>query len=84
MKATLKLFATLSKLLPAEAQRTSRVDLELEPGTTVQDLIDRYRIPPDQCALVLVNGAFVAPADRATRILAEGDTVAIWPPVGGG
>lgn len=84
MKATLKLFATLSKFLPAEAQRTSRIDLELEPGTSVQSLIDRYRIPPEQCALVLVNGAFVAPADRATKLLAEGDTLAIWPPVGGG
>ncbi|HPS69100.1 MAG TPA: MoaD/ThiS family protein [Holophaga sp.] len=84
MKATLKLFATLSRFLPAEAQRTSRVEVDLGPGTTVQGLIDRYRIPPDLCALVLVNGLFVDQAERAARILAENDTVAIWPPVGGG
>jgi len=34
--------------------------------------------------IVLVNGVYVAPADRATRTLAEGDVLAIWPPVAGG
>lgn len=84
MKATLKLFANLSRFLPAEAQRTSRVEVDLEPETSVQGLIDRCRIPPALCALVLVNGVFVATAERASRLLAEGDVVAIWPPVGGG
>ena len=84
MKATLKLFATLSRFLPAEVQRTSCLDLDLQPGATLQELITRFRIPPDQCALVLVNGVFIPAADRASRALVEGDTVAIWPPIGGG
>lgn len=84
MKVTLKLFATLSRHLPPESQKTSRWDLDLEPGTTVQGLIAGCRIPPEQCALVLVNGAFVSLPERETRRLSEGDVVAIWPPVGGG
>jgi sulfur carrier protein ThiS len=84
MKAALKLFASLARFLPPEAQRTSRIDLELEPGFTVQALIDRYRIPPEHCSLVLLNGVFVPPGERATRILVEGDVLAIWPPVAGG
>ena len=84
MKATLKLFASLLERLPEAARPSSRVELELPAGATVQDLIDRFRIPPDLCALVLLNGAFLAPEERASRALAEGDTVAIWPPVGGG
>jgi molybdopterin converting factor small subunit len=34
--------------------------------------------------LVLINGHYVAPADRATRALVEGDVLAIWPPIAGG
>ena len=84
MKATLKLFATLSKYLPAEAQKTGCVELEPATGTTVQELITHSRIPPELCALVLINGVFIPSLERVTRILSEGDIVAIWPPVGGG
>jgi len=31
-----------------------------------------------------VNGLYVAPAERAARMLGEGDVVAIWPPIAGG
>jgi molybdopterin converting factor small subunit len=34
--------------------------------------------------LVLVNGHYINPEDRATRTLAEGDVLAIWPPIAGG
>jgi sulfur-carrier protein len=84
MKAFLKLFASLSRFLPAEAQRTSCLELDLAPGTSVQELITCHRIPPEQCSLVLLNGVFVRPEDRAARVLAEGDVLAIWPPVAGG
>ena len=67
MKVTLKLFASLLAYLPAECRRTSRVDLELVPGATLQELIDRFRLPPGSCALVLVNGAIVPPGDRDGR-----------------
>jgi thiamine biosynthesis protein ThiS len=84
MKVTLKLFATLGPLLPAEARAAGLIQEEIAAGATVQDLIERHRLPPQLCALVLVNGVFVAPADRAGRVLAENDVLAIWPPVGGG
>jgi sulfur carrier protein ThiS len=34
--------------------------------------------------LVLVNGVYVPPEQRATRALCEGDVLAIWPPIAGG
>jgi len=34
--------------------------------------------------LVLINGSYVAPEDRATRTLVDGDVLAIWPPIAGG
>jgi thiamine biosynthesis protein ThiS len=84
MKATLKLFATLTAHLPAQARRAGLVQLEFAPETTVRDVIEQQRLPPELCTLVLVNGVFVGPADWGGRVLAEGDVLAIWPPVGGG
>jgi len=35
--------------------------------------------------LVLVNGKYIAPADRRmSYTLQEGDALAIWPPIAGG
>jgi molybdopterin synthase sulfur carrier subunit len=84
MKASLKLFATLSKYLPPEARKTSCLELELAPGTTLHELLAQCGIPPEHCALLLINGVFVPPPERDSRVLSEGDIVAIWPPVGGG
>jgi sulfur carrier protein ThiS len=41
-------------------------------------------MPPKLVHLVLVNGVYVPPEERATRTLAPGDVLAIWPPVAGG
>ncbi|MCX7178843.1 MAG: MoaD/ThiS family protein [Proteobacteria bacterium] len=84
MKAALKLYASLSYYLPTESRKTKRIDLDLEPGTTVLDLIDRYRLPVQLCKLVLIDGAFVPPEARATRALRQGEVLAIWPPIAGG
>lgn len=80
---TFKLFATLTDYLPA-GHRGNAVALELDPGTTVMDLVERYRLPLRLVHLVLINGVFIAPEQRATRVLADGETLAIWPPVAGG
>jgi sulfur carrier protein ThiS len=84
MKATLKLFATLTAHLPPEARRAGAAELELAPGTTVGALIGQRGLPRQLCTMVLVNGAFVPTAKLDSRILEEGDVLAIWPPVGGG
>ncbi len=84
MKITFKLFATLQDYLPTEAKKTNALSLELEAGTTVAQIIERFALPLKLCHLVLIDGRFIPPAERATRILQEGDTLAIWPPVAGG
>ena len=84
MKITLKLFASLAVHLPRAARSRHRTDLDVEPGATVADVILQQRIPPGQVANVLVDGVWVAPPERAARVLAEGEVLAIWPPVAGG
>jgi sulfur carrier protein ThiS len=84
MTVTLKLFASLAAHLPADTRSSHTVALDVSPGTTVLDVIRRQGIPEAICAIVLVDGHWVARPDRATRALADGQVLAIWPPVAGG
>ena len=84
MKITLKLYASLTDRLPAEARTSHRIELDIDPGMTVLDVIRRQRIPEAVCAIVLIDGEWVARPERATRVLSEGDVLAVWPPVAGG
>lgn len=84
MKITLKLFATLTDYLPLEARYTNVVELDIAPDATIAQLIDQYKLPPKLVHLVLVNGKYIAPEQRPTQTLVEGDALAIWPPIAGG
>ena len=84
MKITLKLFASLTDYLPPENKYTNMVDLDIEPDATIMQIITPMALPEKMVHLVLVNGKYVAPADRLSTTLAEGDVLAIWPPIAGG
>ena len=88
MKITFKLFAMLADHLPQEVDGARRqgnvIELEVPEGTSVQQLIDRFNLPPKLVHLVLVNGTYVAAPDRAGKLLVAGDALAIWPPIAGG
>ena len=47
-------------------------------------LVERFALPLKLVHLVLIDGTFVPPAERASRVLSDGETLAIWPPVAGG
>ncbi len=83
MKITFKLFATLTDYLPVE-RKYNAVELDIDPSTTIGDLIARFNLPQKLVHLVLVNGIYIEPTDRLTRTLQNGDALAIWPPVAGG
>jgi len=84
VQVTLKLYASLTDHLPAEARKTHRLRLDLPEAATVADVIDRQNLPPAMCHLVLVNGIFVPPEKRAAHVLEPDDELAIWPPIAGG
>jgi molybdopterin converting factor subunit 1 len=80
MTVTVLLFASY-----AEAVGRSTIELEVESGATVRDVIDRIReignstrLPPTP--MVAVNEHY-ASRDRELR---QGDEVALIPPVAGG
>lgn len=74
MNIKVKLFATLRR------GRRKEVGLELAAGAAVRQVMEALNIPEEDVAILLVNGRDAT----LTESLAEGDTVSIFPPVGGG
>lgn len=83
MRITLKLYATLTDYLPAQ-RVGNKAEVELADGATVQEALDGFALPARLTHLVLIDGGYVAPEDRATRVLRDGEALAVWPPVAGG
>jgi sulfur carrier protein ThiS len=84
MRITFKLFAMLQDYLPAEGRQNNALPVDLKDGTTILQVIERFGLPQQSCHLVLIDGNFVPAAERGTRILRDGETLAIWPPIAGG
>ena len=84
MNITIKLYATLSDLLPSGATDNSAT-IQVDETTSLNQIIDKYRVPRKLAHLVLINGVFVCEADRdQSGVFKDGDVLAIWPPVAGG
>jgi len=74
MKVTVKLFASF---------RTGRFEMETvdyPAGTTVADVADSLKLPQSELGIMLVNSRHV----KLERVLVEGDTLALFPLLGGG
>lgn len=84
MRVTLKLYASLTACLPAERRHSNFVELDVADGATIDQVVEPFNLPPRSVHLVLVNGSFVPPELRPSKTLAEGDVLAIWPPIAGG
>jgi molybdopterin converting factor small subunit len=84
MKITFKLFASLTDYLPVTSKYTNVVAIEVPDGATITQITEPYRLPEKLVHLVLVNGSYIAPEQRAATVLVEGDVLAIWPPIAGG
>ncbi len=74
MKITINLFATL---------RINRFDSshqQYPAGTAVRQVLNTLSIPESEAAIIFVNGRHAEPDTE----LRDGDTLSIFPPIGGG
>ncbi len=83
MKITLKCFAGLAKHLPAHA-KANAAPVDIDEQMSVNQVTDFFKIDREEAYLVILNGVFICPPDRDSTILAENDTLALWPEVAGG
>ena len=84
MHITFKLFASLGDYLPASVRPGNEMRLPVVDGATIGQVIEPFALPANLVHLVLVNGKYIEPAQRATHVLQDGDVLAIWPPIAGG
>lgn len=82
-QATVKLYASLGDYLPPEAKRNAIV-ITLPEAATIGMILEGMQVPKERCHLVLLNGEFIPPSARSSKTVQDGDTIAAWPPVGGG
>jgi len=74
MNITVKLFASF---------RTGRFDIknvDYPVGTTVADVADSIQLPHSDLGIMMINSRHV----KLDRLLADGDTLALFPLLGGG
>ena len=84
MKITFKLFASLTDYLPQQVRTSNQMDLQVPDGATILQVIEPFGLPVKMVHLVLINGRYISPQDRATHALQPDDVLAIWPPIAGG
>jgi molybdopterin synthase sulfur carrier subunit len=74
MVVTVRLFATLQEGRFVEAPR------EYPLGANIATIVGDLRIPDEDIGVVFVNGRNA----ELDRVVAAGDVVSIFPPIGGG
>jgi molybdopterin converting factor small subunit len=74
-----RLYATLRRLRP-DLSLGEALPVDLPQGATVGRLIQQLELPVDQVKVVFVNNLV---RDR-DHVLADGDELGVFPPVGGG
>ena len=79
MKISVKLMATLRSKLPPETKGVTQ--LELDAGATVLTVLQRLGIDAGTVHAVMVNEEMEL---ERGRLLADGDSLVLIPPVGGG
>ena len=84
MNITFKLFASLGDYLPASVRPANEMPLPVQEGATITQVIEPFGLPPKLVHLVLVNGKYIEPTQRASHVLQSDDVLAIWPPIAGG
>ena len=79
MKVELRLYASLGRYLPENREGNSCI-LEIEAGTTIQELLHKLNIPLDAPKVIFLNGIHA----QGNEVLKDGDRLGAFPPVAGG
>jgi len=79
MKVRVKLFGTLPTFYPGFYPDTG-LDVEIPTKTSVAELVDFVKIPPENVAIVAVNGMLA----KGDQLVPDGAEVKLFQPLNGG
>ncbi len=79
MQVEVKLFANFQDYLPPGSKKYG-LSLEVEEGTTICQLLQKFKIPESLPMITLVNGIH----QNFEYIVNPGDVLSVFPPVAGG
>jgi sulfur carrier protein ThiS len=82
MQIRLRLFATLREYLPQGS--ATEITLDMPEASSVADALLALGVPLKLAHVAFVNGRHVLKPELATRHLANGDVVSVFPAIGGG
>ena len=74
MEIELKCFATL------RAYCQPKANVQIAEATNVRDLLSELQVPLEEVKLIFINGR----RKELDTVLKQGDSIGIFPPVGGG
>ena len=80
MRITIRLLASYRLNLPDEAEEQACYVRDVPASTRAREVLADLHLPPNDPYTILVNGRH---ADGG-RLLRDGDTIAVFPAVGGG
>jgi sulfur carrier protein ThiS len=80
MKIFVKVFASLRKKYPSVSD-LNPLEMEIDKGTTLAQLIARLNFSQEEVKITLVNGLRASVEDI---IIEEGSIISLFPAVGGG
>jgi len=83
MRIRLRLAAILRKHLPP-GETGSVVELDVEEGTTPLQVLESMNIPFERPLMIAVNQVKLRLDEVNSRALRDGETMAVFPAVGGG
>jgi molybdopterin converting factor small subunit len=79
IKVNVKLFATLRRFFP-DYDPEKGVDVKMEEGSTIENLIQRLQLPPNEARIIFINSI----SKKITDLIKDGDQINIFTPIGGG
>lgn len=79
MRISVKLIATYREHLPP-GTKGNKIEIDVPEGTSVADVMARFKIPQDETSVIVVNGTTVP----LSTIVREGDLVSAFSAIAGG
>ena len=80
MKVEVKLYASLTRYLPGDADSHAPRILDIDRDTTIIQLLEHLKVPMKSVKLIFLNGIHAS----GDETLNDGDRLGVFPPIAGG